>query len=352
MVFDMYVNKNMGRTNICNHLDSLGVKPPKGEYWSPAGLKDMLTNIHYIGKVKWNFRKTVTVVEDGEIKHTRPKTNIGEYLVYEGKHPAIIPDDLFYAAVEKHGKNPRARAKRKLRNPLAGILFCKCGSAMSLRTYKRQDGTERNAPRILCDKQTKCNTGSCTFEEIIEKVKGILRECIADFEVRVNGDNKDAQRLHNNLIKNLEQKLEALEKKEIDLWDKYTEEEMPKVVFDKLNAKVLSDKDEINTALCKARESMPSPVDYEERLHRFQDALNALNDEEMSAEEKNKLLKACIDRIEYSRAKPKRLKSNAKRVTVDGRRIKPDGLPVGGNWTNEPIELDVRLKVKVDNVRV
>ena len=345
MIFDWYVNENIGRTTIANRLDEMGVKPPKGEFWSPPSLKDLLTNIHYIGKVKWNYRKTVTVVEDGEIKQTRPKTNIEEYLVFDGKHPAIIDEETFYASIKKHGSNPRLRKNKGLRNPLAGLVYCKCGYAMSLRTYKDKDGNERNAPRLLCDRQTKCNTGSCTYDEMIDKVKGILKECIHDFEVRINGDNKDARKLHANLIKDLEKKLVDLDKKEVSLWDKYAEEEMPKAIFDKLNEKLLADKDEISNALCKAKEAMPDPVDYEEQLQRFQDALNALNDETKPVELKNKLLKACFERIEYYREKPQRKKSNAKRVTVNGRRIKPDGLPTGGNWTETPIELDVKLKV-------
>ena len=345
MIFDMYVNKNMGRPNIASHLDSLGIKPPKGVYWSPSALKDLLTNVHYIGKVKWNFRKTVKIVEDGEIKHTRPKTSIDEYLVYDGKHPAIVSEEIFYKAIEKHGNNPRLKKSKELRNPLAGLLFCKCGRAMSLRTYKDKDGNERSAPRLLCDKQTKCNTGSCLYSEMIEKVKDMLKDCINDFEVRISGDNKDARRLHNNLIKDLENKLKSLDEKEVSLWDKYAEENMPKEIFDRLNEKLLKDKEEIKNALCKAKDSLPDEVDYEERLHRFQDALDALNDDNISATLKNKLLKACIERITYYREKPKRKLSNAKRVTVNGRRIKPDGLPTGGNWTDEIIELDVKLKV-------
>ena len=345
MIFEMYVNKNMGRTNIASHLDSLGIKPPKGEFWSPPSLKDLLTNVHYIGKVKWNFRKTVTIVEDGEIKHTRPKTNIDEYLVFEGKHPAIIDEETFNASIKRHGSNPRLRKNKGLRNPLAGIVYCKCGYAMSLRTYKDKDGNERDAPRLLCDKQTKCKTGSCTYDEMLDKVKEVLRDCIQDFEIRINGDNKNARKLHANLIRDLEKKLVALDKKEVSLWDKYTEEGMPKAIFDKLNAQVLQEKDEINNALCKAKESMPDPVDYVERLHRFQDALAILEDDDASADLKNKLLKACIERIEYHREKPQRLKSNAKRVSVNGRRIRPDGLQTGANWDSPPIELDVTLKV-------
>lgn len=344
MIFEWYVNESIGRQTIANRLDSLGVKPPKGEFWSPPALKDLLSNVHYIGKVKWNFRKTVTIVEDGEIIKTRPKTKIGEYLIYEGKHPAIISEELFNAAQDKLGKNHRAPASRELRNPLAGLLFCKCGRAMSLRTYKNKDGSIKSAPRYLCEKQTKCGTGSSTAEELLKEVELALEQCIADFEIRVNGDNKDAVKFHNNLIKNLKKKLEELDKKEISLWDKYTEEKMPKHIFDKLNEQLLKEKDEINSALCKAKEATPDPVDYEEKLYRFKDALAALRDETKPAKEKNRLLKACIERMEYHREKPQRLRSTAKRVTVNGRRIKPDGLPTGGNWYAPPMDLDVKLK--------
>ena len=97
MIFDMYVNQDMGRPSICYRLDELGIKPPRGERWSHAALKDMIENVHYLGKVKWNWRKTVTIVEDGEIIKTNPKSKVGEYLIYEGKHPAIISEELFNA---------------------------------------------------------------------------------------------------------------------------------------------------------------------------------------------------------------------------------------------------------------
>lgn len=339
MIFDMYVNENMGRTNIANRLDGLGIKPPKGQQWSPAAIKDMLENVHYIGKVKWNWRKTITIVEEGEVIETRPKAKIGEYLIYDGKHPAIISEELFQAAREKQGRNHRAKASTKVRNPLAGLVYCKCGRAMSLRTYKNKEGVERSAPRLLCDNQSKCHTGSCLYEEMLDKVKGILAECIADFEVRINGDNKNAQKLHANLIKDLEKKLEALEAKEVSTWDKYTEEGMPKAVFDKINEKILRDKEEIKEGLCNARASMPDPIDYEEKLTRFRDALDALNSEDTPAQIKNKLLKACIDRIEYSREKPQRLKKEPDEKK--GTRFKK----TGGHWYSPPIELDVRLKV-------
>lgn len=348
MIFDMYVNKDMGRNSICNYLDEMKIKPPKGEYWSPPAMKDMLENVHYIGKVKWNWRKTLNIVEEGEIRETRPKAKIGEFLIYEGKHKGIISEELFNAAQEKQGRNHRAKPKTKIRNPLAGLLYCHCGRAMSLRTYKK-DGQEKNAPRLLCDDQVHCGTGSCLYEEMIEKVCEILEQCIEDFEIRLSNDTGDSAKLHAKLIKNLEKKMKDLQAKELAQWEAQSDPDpakrMPQEIFQQLNAKLLKEKEEVQQALCKAYESMPEPVDYEEKLLRFKDALEALKNPEADVAKQNKLLKACIDRIEYKREKPTRLRSTAKRVTVNGRRIRPDGLPTGGNWTNTPIELNVKLRV-------
>ncbi len=347
MIFNMYVNQDMGRTNICHTLDGLGIKPPKGEHWSPESLWNMLDNIHYLGKVRWNWRKTINIVEEGEIKKTRPKTKIGEYLIYDGKHPAIISEELFKAAQEKKGRNHRAKPKTKVRNPLASILFCQCGRAMSLRTYKSHGA----APRLLCDGQVHCKTGSCLYDEMIDRVAMVLEQCIEDFEIRLTNDTGDSGKLHTKLIKNLEKKLKELEKKELAQWDQQSHpdpaQRMPPHIFKRLNEDLLREREEINQALCKAYESMPEPVDYEERIVRFRDALAALRDPDVDAQTKNTLLKQCIEKIIYKRDKPERIKSQQKRFysPEHKRTISRSPLGTGGNWTTPPIELDVKLKV-------
>lgn len=351
MVFDMYVNQDMGRVTIAKHLNELGIKPMNGGLWAQDTIKTMLENEHYTGKVKWNYRKTVMVVEDGEIRKTQPKAKIGEYLIYDGKHEAIISDELFEAAREKQGRNHRAKAKTKVRNPLAGLVFCQCGRAMSYRTYKK-DGKERSAPRLLCDNQAYCKTASCLYDEIIERVEDVLKQCISDFEIRIQNNDGDSVKLHASLIKRLEAKREELDEKELAQWEAQADPDpakrMPEHVFKKLNEKLLRDKEEVRQALCKAYESMPAPVDYEERMHRFQDALDALHNPDKTAQEKNRLLKACIERIDYKREKPVRLTRNGprRRKTVNGKRVVISDLQTGANWSVTPIELDVKLKVK------
>jgi len=349
MAFDMYVNKDMGRTSICYALDDMGIKPPKGERWSPGYLKDMLENIHYIGKVKWNWRKTVTIVEEGEIINTRPKAKIGEFLVFEGRHEGIIPEELFQAAQDKQGRNYRAKPTTKVRNPFAGLIFCKCGRALSLRFYKNKDGSERNPPRLLCEGQRYCKSGSCLHSEMIEKVAGILKQCIEDFEVRIKNDEGDSIKLHASLIKNLEKRQKDLEAREIEQWKQQTNPDpamrMPQEIFKQLNEELRKEKEEVRQALCKAYESMPEPVNYEEKKYLFQEALDSLLDPDAPVERTNALLKRCIKRITYSREKPERLRRTTprKRITVNGKRKVVSELPSGGSWTSPPVELDIDL---------
>ena len=338
MIFDLYVNQNWGRVNIARHLNEMGLRTIKGNLWKQDAIKDLLENEHYIGKVRWNWRKTVKVVEDGEVVAKRPKTEIGEYMVYDGIHEAIVTEEIFYAAREKQGRNHRAKPATKVRNPLAGLVFCQCGRAMSYRTYMR-DGVERCAPRLLCDNQAYCKTSSCLYDEILDHVIEVLKQCIDDFEIRIENDDSDSIKHHETLLKRLKIKQEELRKKELSQWEKYTEEQMPKEIFDVLNAKVLKEKEEVEQALCKAAAAIPERIDYSEKLFRFKDALEALKDPNVPAIKKNNLLKACIERIDYSREKAERLKR------APGEKKGTKFKTTGGHWSNPPIELDIKLRL-------
>ena len=109
---------------------------------------------------------------------------------------------------------------------------------------------------------------------------------------------------------------------------------MPPEIFKVLRDKLSKEKEETQKALSQAYNSMPKPINYEEKILKFRDALSALKDDNVSVELKNNLLKACIERIDYHRDAPERLKRNKDSV-----------LPVGGGWTEPPIELDIKVKI-------
>ena len=336
MIFDMYVNQDMTIYSIASRLDEMHIAPPKGNNWSVYSIKGILENIHYIGKIKRNFRKTITVVENGEIVKMRPRAKDDEMLVYEGRHEAIISENIFYRAQEKRGRNHRAKPTTKIRNPFAGLVRCKCGRAMSLRMYKTPEGKEKSSARIICDNQAHCSTSSCTYSELEGAIVDVLKHSIKDCEIRLNEDNTDAIKYHERLIKSLEKKLSDLQAKELSQWeaqaDPNVENRMPQHIFQMLNAKLLKEKEDVETALQEARRTMPTPDEHREKMVRLQDALNALLDPDVDAAAKNKLLKSCIERIEYNREKSHRVRGEKNVITDNG-------------WTTSDIELDVIMKV-------
>lgn len=331
MIFDSYVNENVGTQNISNRLNELQIKPPRGSLWTPDAIRTILENPVYIGMIRWNERKAVVVIENGEFRKTRPKTTNGEYILCKGRHEAIISDELFQAAQEKRGRTHRTCDNKELRNPLASILYCECGRAMSYRHSTRGEGKYRKEPRLVCNGQKYCGNGSATVDEMMEFVVDILKQKIAEFEVLLENNNDSLDAFHEKLAKSLEKKLADINTKELSLWESQldTENRMPPHVFRAITDKLVKEREETETALAKAREAISTPVNYERKRVTFQKALYALLDENKSAAEKNHLLKACISRIEYHREKPQRVLGKGNR----------------GVWEGAPIELDVKLMV-------
>jgi hypothetical protein len=174
-------------------------------------------------------------------------------------------------------------------------------------------------------------------------VKGVLTQCIEDFEQRIKNNSGDSMKLHEKLLKSLEKKMQELEAREIAQWEAQSHpdesQRMPPHIFKMLNEKLLKEKEEVKEAMCNARKSMPDPIDYGEKVVRFRRALEALDDPEKDAETKNRLLKDCIEKITYSRERPNR--SRRAEGEKKGTTIKT----AGGHWDLTPINIDVKLKV-------
>ena len=319
MIFDMYVNQDMPFHRIATTLTDLGIKPLVRKYWSAATILAMITNPHYIGKVRWNFRKTVVVIEDGEIKKTNPMAKDGDYILYDGKHPAIISNELFELAQQKRGSTPRVTSKNKITNPLAGILYCQCGKAMIYRAPNRK------YPRLHCTEQVYCHTRSCVFSDMMDFIINLLEKKIAEFEIEIKNDNSSIT-IHEKLIGNLKKKLDDIQARELSQWESQSDPDpskrMPQHIFQALNSKLVKEREETEKALEQAYKTMPTKIDYEQKLITFKTALEALKDDTKSVATKNKLLKQCIKRITYSRTGGKRKM---------------------GEWENTPMELDVQL---------
>ena len=341
MVFNWYCNEDIGVTAICRRLEELGVKTKTGgKYWRSYQIFSMLENVHYIGCVRWNWRKTIKIIEDQEIRKLRPKAKVDEYLIFEGKHDGLISEELFNKAREIKGKRHRTKQDLTLKNPFSGVMYCKCGAKMGYNTYRRK-GVEYAPPKLVCNNQVHCKSGSVVFGDVYTDVCNAIKDCIEDFELRIKNNQDDSFKLHKDLVTRLEKKLKELEEKEVKQWeDQYNPEvAMPQEIFKKLNQKLLVEKEEVQKALTKAKGSIPKQIDYREELLKFEDALDALEDPEGDAKAQNQYLKNIIDRIEYERSSTVRItKHNAEHYGVD--------VGKGLKWYTPPYSIKLKLKYR------
>lgn len=329
MAYDLFINKGCGYANIAHALDEYGYRPRFAEHWSPAALKDMMENPVYTGKIRWNHRKAEKHMENGILKTSRPKKKEGCLLI-DGRHKPIISIETYNAALERRSKNTRTKAQTTVRNPLSGILFCNCGRAMSYRTYKNtKTGICKSAPRLLCDNQVHCRTRSCTYDDMEKRVIHHLEDAIRDFKIQLK-NTADSSSAKKDAVLNLQKRLHDLETKETRLWEKYTDEDMPRNIFDSLMEKVIKEKETVNQSLQTVISMSHEAIDYEERISRFTEALDTFRNPDIPAADKNILLKRCIEKIIYHRD------SNAAPANKNGRT---------GRWSSSEIELDVFLRL-------
>lgn len=331
-IFDWYVTENIGTQTIADRLNDWNITPPKASKWSADSIRTIVENPTYIGKVRWNTRKAVHVVRDGQILKTRPVNEDEDVILVDGKHESIITEAMFLAAQEKRGRTHRACSNKELRNPLASLLYCECGRAMSY-TNSTRNKKPKGDPRLKCNAQKYCNNGSCSVNELLPFIADILKKKIADFEIESKQGNEDAIKAHERLIATLEKKLADVQAKTLELWKAQMKPEtkVPDYVVNALSEEYEQEREETEKALAKARGEMVKPIDYEKRIITFQTALDALLDEDVSVAEKNMLLKKCIKRITYHRDPIDRLlgKGNARKRT------------------SPPIKLDVQLLLEV-----
>lgn len=322
MIFEMYAS-GLGMVRIADKLNEMHIPSPGGGKWTGDRIPPMLGNIHYIGKVRWNYRPTVKKVEAGEIIISRPRSE--DFLVFEGKHDAIIDLELWDAVQAIRGKIPRNKKNTNGFNPLAGIMFCECGRVMSGRTYKNK-GVEFCEPRFICSQQRHCGNASCRMSDVMDKIVEVLQGAIADFEIQIEKGDDSAAEIHRQLVERLEKRLRELQELEIKQWDEKTKGGMPAHVFERLNGQTVKELQEVQEALCTARDAIPEPINLQEKVSSFRAALDALQNPDAPVREQNKLLKKCIERITYSR-----------------KRAGNNGHPRKGEET--PIKLDIKLRV-------
>lgn len=117
-IFNLYAYNDIAINEVVRQLNIGCYKPRKSNEWTISAVKDILSNPVYIGKIRWDSRKTVKEYKNGRIVNTRPRNS--DYILCDGLHEPIIDMDTWNIVQEKRSKHTPAVIHNKVvQNPLA-----------------------------------------------------------------------------------------------------------------------------------------------------------------------------------------------------------------------------------------
>lgn len=296
-IFDWY-RSGIGSTHICERLENERVKAPRGDVWSPTTISNILRNPHYLGKVKWYRIRRGHRVENGEIKQYSYTSD--DFLLFDGKHPAIIDQEQWDAVQAIKGKIAPYKKGTAMLNPFAGVMYCSCGKAMSYKQTRR-GGKDIGVPRFRCSYGRCKESGSAIAADVVAEIVKVLQNCVEDFRVQVDQGTDNSAEMHQQTIARLKKRLEGLRDLEVKQWDEKIKGLIPEHIFEKLNKQTVTDIEAVEQEILEAEASAPEHVDLHEKIITLEQTLAALQDPDAPVKEVNDVVKACISRINYSR---------------------------------------------------
>lgn len=296
LIFDMYVNQGKTYLQIARHLDSIGVKPMKGEIWEKSSIKSMLKNVHYVGLVKFGSHKTGKFYEDGQlVKKRSMPVDPEEVIIAQGKHKGIVTQEIFDAAQNKSANHPRYKWDAPLKNPLAGVFFCsKCGKAMAQHPYKHA------RDRYECRNRNGCGSKSAPIDEVMDAVIFALEnEQLPGLEAKLINNAGSSLKIQQANLQKLSKELEELQEQEETQYTMLEKKVYSEDVFLKRNKALHAEMEVLKSKIFEVKKELPKEVDYGKKIVTLKKAIDGLRNESITPDAKNKLVRAIIERIDY-----------------------------------------------------
>ena len=295
MIFDMYIREQLTPYRIASKLNERGIPGPMSDTWNRDNVRPILRNMHYAGKIVYNRLKMTTVLENGERKSKRIEQPEEDVIIAEGKHPAIIDWETWEKAQELNARNPKTKNTFELRNTLSGVIYCKtCGRSLYLHTYKHTDA------RFECRTKPRCFK-SVKEPELLNAVITTLETVeLPALEAKAKTDDGDARKIQERLLATLEKQMNEYRDQEEMQYELLETGKYSQDLFDRRNAVLREKMEACQAQIFKTKSSMPKSVDYGERVLSLKAAITSLRDDKATPAEKNKIIKAIVDRIEYT----------------------------------------------------
>lgn len=312
LIFELYTNgelqedgsyKRLGVSLVVRKLNDMKIPAAKGGDWVTSSIRGILSNPVYIGKIRWNWRKTVKKMVDGQMVKERPRAKESDWLLVDGLHESIIDEETFNLAQEYLEENPATPVPNRhvVKNPLAGLIVCgKCGRRMNRRPYG-----DKYPDTLMCP-VTSCDNVSSQLSLVEERLLYTLRVWLEDYKLEMKKIEKKNINLESDLIKNniekLDVEIDTLQKQMDSLHDLleqgiYTPEKFldrTKVLSDKINI-IKNDRTSLEKRLEQNIMREEGKNIIIPKIERVLQLYNTIED----PAEKNELLKEVVEKATY-----------------------------------------------------
>ena len=146
LIFDLFVHE-LGSQGVADYLNKNGHKSRTKVEWTYEMVRNVLQNETYYGDLVWEKRQVIKKLINGEVVKYRPIQD--DYMLVKGQHQPLVTKELWDMAQAKIKDHPSSKVghSREIKNPLAGLIFCKkCGKSLVRNPCTRK--TERKKVRV------------------------------------------------------------------------------------------------------------------------------------------------------------------------------------------------------------
>lgn len=303
-LYDMHVRQGVGFQHMARMLNEEGALTRRGNPWCPYSVRAILDNVTYAGYVYYGRVKTVKTSTGRRGIKRRPLAD--EVLICKGIHPPIISKELFDASQARRMKYRSApvRNDEDLVNPFQGILFCRdCGARMQLNVRPAKTHS------LLC-RNISCSNISARLPVVEELLLHMLEDWLDSYRVECNSETSDLLRQRLSEAQTSSQRIDSqISQENRKLQKAYDLLESDVYTTDEFTARRASIQERIAELTQKKSQIEKKISEYEQAVEQQEDIVPAVERLVMmykyadTAREKNDMLKACLERIEYKKTK-------------------------------------------------
>lgn len=226
VIFEQYVNTDIGANGIAKYLENHGIKKiqrqnGKNPLFDAHLIRLILKNPVYCGKIAYGRRRTE------KVHGTRNEYQLVEqdnYLIVDGKHDAIVSDDVWQAAQVKLLSQAKKyehvnKGKEEHTHLLSGIVKCPvCGAGMygNKSIKRKKDGTKyKDFYYYGCKHRSMTRGHKCDYKKQIREE--LLDDAVTEVIVKMVSNSKFAAMMQKKIDRKVD--TTAIEQ-EIDNYEK------------------------------------------------------------------------------------------------------------------------------------